>query len=243
MVIYLHPEARSPEGEDTFWDWFARTFAASFDIPERLKDNDWVLEYGPIPKPTYEGGRRIALLWEMYPQIAELGLAAAGDDIKIENMQEKYERCELSLIPSKSYRKYWPKARVFPIGVDTYRFRPGEQTKDVFWCGTDHPMKGKTKALEWAIENNREITMVEKGSMRQEDLAKLMRQHKYVLLSGMLSPLFMVEWEALSSGLFPIDISGVERTVDLSGDPRETVFNCGWSRSQTEHDWEEILFA
>lgn len=240
-MIYLQPEFISTLQDDTFWMWFHRTFRASYDVPDKLRPDDFILQYGMLGPPRCTGGTRIALLWELYPEMAKQ-LGGYENAHKIAAMKRCHEECDLSLVTAESMLEFFPGARVMPIGVDTDLFSPGPvERSGVFWCGTEHPMKGLDLARQWQDRTGSPVTYIMKGDQKQIDLAETMQKHEYVLLTGRLRPLFLVEWEALASGLKPIDASPVPRDPMPTGDPRQFVLDQGWSRSQVALQWREIL--
>ena len=244
-MIYLQPEFITTQRDDTFWMWFNRTFESRYDLPAEIGASDSVLQYAVLGAPKTVGGRKFGLLWELYPEMRRLGLHVPVDEQKIGRMYECQAACNRSFVTSKFMLDFFPEAEMLPIGVDTDLFKPrGLIRQGAFWCGTDHPMKGMDAAHAWAEANKIPLTCVFKGSLPQTELAEVMSTHEYVILSGRLRPLYLVEWEALASGLKPIDVSGVEREFDIeevSADPRGYVFGVGWSREQVEEDWRRIL--
>lgn len=244
-MIYLQPESRpnTPEIEDdTFWLWFNRTFESSFDVPDQLKDGDVLLHYGTLGGPKQKGGEKIALLWELYPEMKKQGFSSLHVEEKILAMHDAYQACDMSLVACVTMLQHFPKATVLPIGVDTDRFRPnGAERQGVLWCGTDHPMKGLEAASAWDKDQGGVTRFVHKGDMKQAELAKAMSQAESFLFSSMLSPLYMVEWEALASGCKPVHVTDMKRDPDPWGNPRHFVFRQGWDRKYVEQRWREIL--
>lgn len=245
-MIYLQPEFITTQQDDTFWMWFNREFESRYDLPPEIGADDSVLQYAVMGAPRTKGGRRFGLLWELYPEMRKFGLHKPGvDDKKIGRMYECEAACDRSFVTSRFMHEFFPKAELLPLGVDTDLFKPrGKERKGAFWCGTTHPMKGINEAHAWAKANDVPLTCVMKGSLPQVELAAVMAEHEYVLLSGRLRPLYLVEWEALAAGLKPVNVSGVEREFNIeevAADPRGYVFASGWSREQVGEQWRRIL--
>lgn len=241
-VIYLKPEFEAALNDDSFWRWFHRTWESTYDIPERIRDEDFILQYGMLGPPSCRGGTRVALLWELYPEMKRV-YGHTHDDHKIAAMQKCYEECDLALVSSPSVLEFYPQARLQPIGIDTDLFQPvpGTPRAGAFWCGTDHPMKGLDAARRYEADTHSAVAYVFKGDMAQPDLAAAMSRHRVGLLTGMLRPLFLVEWEMLASGLVP-EYLGCDRDhVAPQDDPRGFVFQSGWSRHQVKPLWEAIV--
>lgn len=240
-MIYLAPEIASSLGEDTFWTWFHREVPSSFDAA-RAGPDDWVLQYAVLgPRP---GARTVALLWELY---AEMDRAGVGSDpAKIGRMREAYEQSPYRVVSSPAMLDFYPGATVLPIGVDTDLFSPrpvAHEGRVGFWCGTDHPMKGRDRLDAYAAAHP-EIrwNIVRKtDGLPQSRIAELMNASDFILMTGRLRPYFMVEWEAMACGLEAIDVSGLERDFVPRG--RAGVLDAGWSRPDALAQWREFLHA
>src|SRR3990167_254505 len=114
-MIYLAPEVRSGLGEDTFWTWFNREIPSSFKVPARLNDEDWLLPYATLGKSRVPGGRKLALLWELYPEMKAQGVG--GDDARIAAMKECARTCEFRTAPSPQMAEFFEgEVRILPIG-------------------------------------------------------------------------------------------------------------------------------
>ncbi len=249
-MIYLVPEVKSGLGEDTFWTWFHREISSSFDLPENLKSEDWVLQYATLGPA--KGGRKVALLWELYAEMKKQGLESS--DYKINKMKEAYEDSAFNIVSSPSMLEFYPHSKVMPIGVDTDIFTPRNRVdmrnkhgfgegKLYFWCGTSHPMKGEDRLKSYAREHPDVgwIACTKERSVSQVILSELMNCADFALFTGRLRPYFMVEWEAMACDLPVIDISGMERDFIPGEHPRQDVLEQGWSRHQAKEEWLRFL--
>lgn len=249
-MIYLAPEVRSGLGEDTFWTWFAREFPnASFDIPATAKPEDCILQYATLGPSKVIGGKKVALLWELYCEMAKQGFG--GDDAKIERMKACAAASDFRVITSPLMAEFFEgELTVLPIGVDTDLFRPMDKaamrakhgitgSPVGFWCGTDHPMKGRDRLDEYAAQHPsiRWITVSKDDRLPQSKLAELMNCADFALFTGRLRPYFMIEWEAMACDVPVVDVSGLERDFIPSAHPREDVMRLGWSRHQAKEQW------
>jgi hypothetical protein len=255
-VIYLVPEVKSGLGEDTFWLWFAREFEnASFDIPATAQPQDCILQYATLGPSKVVGGKKIALLWELYPEMKARGFG--GDDAKIERMKACAAASDCSVITSPLMAEFFDgEPTVLPIGVDTDLFcrKPQAELREKhgitatrvgFWCGTDHPMKGRDRMNDYAAQHPGVywITVSKNDGLPQQKLAELMNCADFALFTGRLRPYFMVEWEAMACDVPVIDISECERDFIPGEHPREDVMRLGWSRHDAKKAWSEFLCA
>ena len=237
-MIYLAPENKSSLGEDTFWTWFNREIPSTFQV-DSASPGDWVLQYATLgPRP----GKTVALLWELYAEMKKYGVGS--DDFKINRMRACYEDSPYKTVSSKSQLEFYPGSTILPIGVDTDLFNSNKKEHDGlvgFWCGTDHPMKGKDRLLKYASEHPEiKWNIVNKSEcLPQTRLAQLMNESDFILLTGRLRPYFMVEWEAMACDLDCVDVSGMERDFIPNG--RQGVFDQGWSRNQAKEEWLRFL--
>jgi glycosyltransferase involved in cell wall biosynthesis len=250
--IFLNPEIRSGLGEDTFWTWFAREVGAEFDLPKRIGPQDIVLHYSTKGKPKFPSNT-ISLLWELYPEMAlRLGTKYPKKMRKIKaSFSARWATC-----PTQYSRAFYSKdTTVLPIGVDTGLFKPavskaelrvkhGYSTNDkiAFWSGQTHPMKGPELREKWAEENPdwKLISRPRENVISQEALAELMQISDGFLNTSRLIPLYMVEWEALATGLPFIQAGGVEREFDPES-PREFVIETKWSRDEAKILWWDFV--
>lgn len=164
-MLYLAPENASSLGEDTFWTWLARVFpGASFEVPARLQPADVLLHYASLGPPRSHGGTRVALCWELYPELLTAGIpgdwaeAAARMHVAAQNCAR---RVVATSFMARHYAGIGP-VDVLPIGVDTDLFAPQDRpaaraafnlpagARIGFWCGTAHPMKGYDRLAEYA---------------------------------------------------------------------------------------------
>lgn len=250
--IFLTPEIRSGLGEDTFWTWFAREIGAEFDLPNKIGPNDIVLHYSTMGKPKFPGNT-VTLLWELYPEMAlRLGTQHFLKMLRIRaSYSSRWATC-----PTHYSRAFYSKnTTVLPIGVDTNLFKPANSKNDLrakhgyspedriaFWSGQTHPMKGPELREKWAAENPdwKLISRPRENVISQEALAELMQISDGFLNTSRLIPLYMVEWEALATGLPFIQAGGVEREFEPN-EPREFVMSVGWSRDQAKLLWQDFV--
>ncbi len=252
-VIYLVPEVKSGLGEDTFWTWFAREFAeSSFDIPAVAGPQDVVLQYGTLGPSRVIGGRKIALLWELYPEMRKQGFG--GDDEKIEKLRQCAAASDVRVVTSPMMSEFFEgDLTVLPIGVDTDLFCPKDKAamrtkhgitaaRVGFWCGTDHPMKGRDRMREYAAAHRdiQWIAVSKRDRLSQSKLSELMSCADFALFTGRLRPYFMVEWEVMACDVPVVDISGCERDFIPGAHPRDEVMRQGWSRHQAKEQWRAL---
>lgn len=250
--IYLNPEIRSGLGEDTFWTWFAREVGGEFDLPKKIGPTDIVLHYSTMGKPQFPNNT-ISLLWELYPEMAlRLGKKYPPKMKKIEaSFAARWGTC-----PTHYSRAFYSKnTTVLPIGVDTNLFKPALSKTELrakhgytatdniaFWSGQTHPMKGPELREKWALENPgwKLISRPRENVISQQELVEYMQISDGFLNTSRLIPLYMVEWEALATGLPFIQAGGVEREFDPKS-PREFVMEAKWSRDQAKVVWQEFI--
>ena len=252
-MIYLVPEFKNSIGDDTFWTWFAREFPSSFDPPEKVNPEDRVLQYAMLGPSPVRGGKKVACLWELYPEMQAYGLA--DNPVKIQKMHQCFEQSDLKTTSSLAMLDYYPGATILPIGVDTDLFCPKDKEemrlkhripldrKVGFWCGTDHPMKGYDRKIKYQAENPDIfwITVFKDSQTPQSTLAELMNCADFALFTSRLRPYYMTEWECMACNVPIIDISGLKRDFVPSETPRDDVMRLGWSREQTKKAWAEFL--
>jgi len=265
-MIYLNPEVRSGLGEDTFWTWFEREFNASFDIPAVLGDNDILLHYSTMGRCTIEGGTKIALCWELYPEM-KLQLGSNEWDAKIDLTHEAAASCDKIVVANELSRDYYG-GTILPIGIDTDTFKYRDQGKMrkkhgfsstvelAFWCGTNHPMKGFDSLIDYAArrpevrwivvykdpEASRPIANAAYYTrVSQTTLAELMNCANYAIDASRLRPYFMVEWEQMACNLPLMQITSLKREFKQEHPINQNVFNRGWDRASAKETWRKYL--
>ncbi len=269
--IYLSAEVVSGLGEDTFWLWFSREFPNStFDKPSNINLTDKILQYSTLGSSPFPDNT-IGLLWELYPEMKKVLGSSQWDSIIQKVMDcartSKYKTVSSELM-LEFYREYG-KIDILPIGVNTdlfqplnrkelrdkYKFPQGKQIG--FWCGTNHPMKGYDKLVQWQqFHPNVQFIVVwkqkeESGNcpfarnfthISQQQLAELMNCSDFFLSTGLLRPFFMVEYEAMACNLpFVFTNYGLQKDFKPSPNPRNDIFERGWDRVTARKIWEQYL--
>jgi hypothetical protein len=273
QMIYLNPENVSALGDDTFWTWFKREFPSSrFGIPKRLGPHDIILQYSTMGF-TNVAGKSLALLWELYPEMKVVFQSNEWDHIlaKVYECAKLCTYRTAPTMGSAKYYKDIGVTDLLPIGVDTDLFKPAEdkwglrqkygipQDAEVgFWGGTTHPMKGYDRLFEYAKQHP-EIHWIciwkwreEAGNLQgahnyvqvnQKMLSELMGCCDFALFTGRLSTYYMIEWEAMATGLtvrFCDDIM-FPRDFTPSSNPRDDVMRYKWDRRSAKKIWAEYL--
>lgn len=250
-MIYLNPQNRSSLGDDTFWTWFHREFPSSFDIPEQIGSRDVVLQYSVMGRSHVQGGTRVALLWELHPEMIHQRIEGHWDPV-MDKIRDCERHSDRRVVSSPTMRSFYESSDLLPIGVDTDLFCPrnkkemrdkhgyGDGTYG-FWCGTTHQMKGYDRFQSYAASRPeiKWISVMKEQALPQATLAELMCCADFGLFTGRLRPYFMVEWEMMSCDLPIVDISGMER--DFAPGGREKVLELGWSRHQAKEAWAKYL--
>jgi glycosyltransferase involved in cell wall biosynthesis len=273
-MIYLNPEVASGLGEDTFWTWFKREFpGARFGLPDRLNEDDIVLQYSTLGFAD-RTGKSVALLWELYPEMKARLRSNEWDD-KIAKIDEcakfsTYRTVSTSLMTP--YYERFGTIHELPIGVDTNLFKPLDDKPHLrkkyqipidatvgFWCGTTHVMKGFERLKQYAARDPTVHWIIvwkdesERGFLPgasqfvkapQSTLCELMNASDFYLSCSLLRPFYMVEWEAMACDL-PIRLidENLPKDFVLSSHPREDVFRLGWDRGSAKKTWQRYLEA
>ncbi len=261
-MIYLCPEIRSSLGEDTFWTWFHREIPSSFDLPAKMNEDDVLLQYSTLGPSRIRGGRKVALLWELHPEMLKQGVLSGRSEV-IERIHACAHACDLRVIASPIMREFYKDVHELPIGVDERLFcpRPGMREKYGFsgevgiWVGTPHHMKGADRLIEYAkIHPEIQFIAVWKKSaievpknvknyvrITQQVLSDLMNCADFMLGTSRLRPFYMAEWEALCTGLPYRNISGLDKDFEPGEHPRLDVLRLGWDRTQAKQKWMDFL--
>lgn len=266
-MIYLNCEVKNGLGEDTFWTWFHREFPnSSFDVPEKLNDDDIVLRYSTLGFLPIEG-KQMALCWELYPRMKERFNSNQWNDIiKEVNECARYSTYRsVATIDTVSDYSRFGTVEVIPIGVDIQVFRPLNNKLDLrkkynlpldkkigIWIGTTHPMKGFTKLMEYAALHpdiywiliwkwEKEALIVENCStfiqIPQVQINELLNASDFFLSTSQLRPYYMAEWEAMASNIPFVFYGNVEREFVPSSNPRNDVLEMGWDRDSVKDKW------
>jgi len=270
-MIYLNCEVKSGLGEDTFWTWFEREFpGSSFDVPQKLNDDDILLRYSTLGFLPVEG-KQMALCWELYPEMKDLFNTDCFDDrMRKVNNTARYStyRTVATNETVKNYEKYGQTV-VIPIGVDTDLYKPLKNKTELrkkynlpkakklgIWIGTYHPMKGVTKLLEYAsLHPDIEWIVIWKWQMeelkidnihsfvqiKQEQICELLNAADFFLSTSQLRPYYMAEWEAMATNIPFVFFGNSEREFYPSNKPRDDVMRLGWDRKHTKEKWVEFF--
>ena len=246
-MIYLAPQVRSGLGEDTFWTWFNREFNSSFDMPAEIGAKDVVLQYSTLGASQVRGGKKVALLWELHPEMVQQGIE--GDwSLPMQKIRDCEANSDFAVIASPIMREFYrPDAHLLPIGVDTVLFhRMDKQEMRAkhsvsggewgFFCGTPHQMKGSDR-----LNGANVIKCWKEAAIPQAQLAEKMNCADYIAGVSRLRPFFMAEWEAMACGVPYRNLSGLPKDFEPSSDARDDVFRMGWSRHQAKKTWSEFL--
>jgi glycosyltransferase involved in cell wall biosynthesis len=244
---------------------------SSFEQPKSLTEKDIVLRYSTLGPFDVYPAKTVALLWELYPEMKEMLDSDEWDDklrTIYRCARASTYRTVASSLAAPNYEQYGT-VDVIPIGVDTDLFKPidgKDALRDKYglpknkriglWCGTKHKMKGYTRLLEYA-ESNPDVHWIivwkqksEAGHMdratnftlvSQEVLVELMNASEFYLCSGLLSPFFMIEWEAMACNLQMVILDNVRKDFVPSENPREDIFSLGWDRKSVKRKWEDYL--
>lgn len=270
-MIYLNCEVKSGLGEDTFWTWFEREFPnSSFDVPEKLNDDDILLRYSTLGFLPIEG-KQVAICWELYPQMIDF----FGIDMWDDRLQKIYSTARYSsyrtVATQESVKDYerFGSVEVIPIGVNTDMYRPMDNKKELrekynipqdkevgIWIGTCHPMKGFDELLKYASKNpdiywiciwkwEMEATRMDNAlnfvQIPQEQIAELVNCADFFLSTNKLSSYFMAEWEAMACDIPFRIIETTKREFYPSDHPRNDVFERGWDRKSVSQQWKKFF--
>ena len=244
---------------------------SSFEQPMCLTEKDIVLRYSTLGFLDLYPAKTVALLWELYPEMKEKLASNQWDDKLQKIYQcAKFStyRTVASHLAILPYQQYGT-VDIIPIGVNTDLFRPipeKDTLRDKYnlprnkriglWCGTLHPMKGYSKLLDYA-KSHPDVHWIiiwkqksEAGHMDgatnftlvpQEVLVELMNAADFYLCCGLLSPFFMIEWEAMACNVRMVILDDVKKDFVPSDNPREDIFSLGWDRRSVKKKWADYL--
>lgn len=271
-MIYLSTEIISGLGEDTFWTWFKREFPnSSFNTPKKLEDDDVLLRYSTLGFLPIQG-KQISICWELYFDMRDVFSSREYEEkIRLINDSAKYStyRAVATEHSLNHYNKYG-RTYVLPIGVDTNLFRPlrnkeilkanyglPNEGKIGFWIGTTHPMKGFSSLLEFKRQNPDVYwVIVWKDKLQggylegaknfykisQSEINDLINCSDFSLFTSRFKPLFIAEWEILSTNIPIIQYPNIEREIFIdNNNNRKAVFDRGWSRDQVKNEWSKLF--
>lgn len=213
----------------------------------------------------------IALCWELLPEMRVKLNNSSWDRVINRTYQcaETAKHRVVATHLSVPYYKHCGPVDVLPIGVDTDLFKPMSNKEELkekynipqdkkigFWMGTTHQMKGYTNLKKYASENpdihwivvwkNRSQRRSLHGAseychIKQHVISELMNCSDFYLVCGLLSPYFMIEYEAMACNLPMLNISSLEKDFDPGSNPRDKIFEIGWDRPTTLKLWKEYL--
>lgn len=270
MTIWLNPENPGCFGDDTFWYWFKREWPSSEWYKGHAREGDIILQYSvlgaPVSPAKYvaccwemypEMQKRLAPQHGDWSEKVGRCLAcAAGTPWRT--------------VPTYSTAHYYessgPPVRVIPLTVDTELFKPLGRKEELrrqhripsdrpvgFWSGTPHVMKGFDLLEKYAYQHpevywiccwSHQAGYKEDAhntvAILQPHMNELMNCADFFLSTGRLNPLFLVEWEAMSSGLPLVNAEGVTREFP-EGSSRDLIFELGWDRISAKKTWENYL--
>jgi glycosyltransferase involved in cell wall biosynthesis len=244
---------------------------STFEEPKGLTEKDIVLRYSTMGPLQVFPAKTVGLLWELYPEMKEKLASDEWDTkLETIYRCAKFStyRAVGSHLTTGFYERYGS-VDVIPIGIDTDLFRPIAE-KDVLrdkygipknkrvgmWSGTLHPMKGYDRLLEvsrsnpdihWIIvwKQQSEAGCMERANnftlVPQNVLAELMNAADFYLCCGLLSPFYMVEWEAMACNLPMMIVGDAKKDFVPSDSPRDDIFSLGWDRKSVKHKWENYL--
>lgn len=268
-MIYLKAENASSLGEDTFWTWFHREFPkSSFQVPATIGPRDAVLQYSTMGASHVRGGKRVALLWELHPELIEQKVPGKWDE-PMRRISECALTSDYRVVATpfvQGYYAQYGQLHCLPIAVDGEIFKPRDKAamrekhrlpKDkrlAFWGGTTHFMKGFDRVLEYA-QANPDVHFVcawkkagghfrghtNVTAVRQDVLAELMCACDFQVVAGRLRPFYMIEWEAMACDVPVVNISGLQKDFEPGDHPREDVEARGWLRVQAKGTWADFL--
>jgi glycosyltransferase involved in cell wall biosynthesis len=270
-MIYLNAEVVSGLGEDTFWTWFKREFpSSSFEIPEKLEDEDILLRYSTLGFLPITG-KQVALCWELYPEMKRVFHSNQWDNVLSKVYQTARYSTYRTVATQFSVKDYeiFGSVDIIPIGVDTNLFKPLHEKETLrnkygipkdksvgIWVGTMHPMKGFVELLNYASLHPEIYWIVvwkwepEAGILQgasnfikvpQETLVELINAADFYLFTSKLEPFYMTEWEALSCNIAIKMARELKREFSLCENPRDDVFRFGWDRNTVKITWEKFL--
>lgn len=270
-MIYLNCEVKSGLGEDTFWTWFEREFpGVSFDIPQKMNDDDILLRYSTLGFLPIEG-KQMALCWELYPEMKDHFNTTLFDD-RLKKVEDTARYSTYRTVATqetvKNYEKFG-QTEVIPIGVNTDLYKPLDKKEELrekynlpkdkkigIWIGTYHPMKGLSKLIEYASQNpDIEWIIVWKWEMeelkipnvhsfvkiKQSEICELLNAADFFMSTSQLKPYYMAEWEAMATDIPFVFYGNAEREFYPSEHPRDDVFRMGWDRKSTKIQWTKFL--
>ena len=267
-MLYLNCEVKSGLGEDTFWTWLEREFpSSSFNIPQKLNDDDIVLRYSTLGFLPIEG-KQLALCWELYPQMKKQFGTNQYDSV-LANVYEcaKYSTYR-TVATERSIEDYikFGSVDIIPIAVNTDLYKPLNKKLELrkkydlplnkeigIWIGTCHPMKGYSTLLKFASDNPNihwvvvwkwEVeAMPMKGASNfikipQRQLNELLNAADFFASTNKLNSFFMAEWEAMAADV-PFQFIQNEQNMEFipSERPRDDVFERGWDRESAKKKW------
>ena len=245
--------------------------SSSFDVPKSLNNDDILLRYSTLGFYPISGKQVSLCweLYPQMKRLFGSNQWDSKITKVYESAKYSTYRTVATMHSVSSYSEFGT-VEVIPIGVNTELFCP-ILDKDVlrrkynlpdnkeigFWAGTTHPMKGFIELLQYASFNpdihwiivwkwQQEAGLLENASnfvnVSQTQLSELMNASDFFLATSKLSPFYMIEWEAMSCNLPMKFVGGTEREFNpYPNNPRDNVFEMGWSRNQVKMIWDSFM--
>lgn len=124
-----------------------------------------------------------------------------------------------------------------------------------FWCGTTHPMKGYNYLLDYAKENPDIYWIVvwyegiypnfrnssHYNKITQQFMPELMNCADFQLMTSIIRPYCLVEYEGMACNLKQRRILNVEKDFEAGDNPRDVIFERKWDRKTCKILYEEFI--
>ena len=124
-MIYLNAECINSLGEDTYWTWLKRELGdiSTFSVATAVTSKDVILRYATLGSSGFPRNT-IALLWELYPQMKEIGIFCDGRIGAMAHCAANAARRTVATPLMAPYFEKFGKVDVLPLAVDTDLFCP-----------------------------------------------------------------------------------------------------------------------
>ena len=167
-MIYLSVDGLSGLGEDTWWTWMQRMFNCKHETPARIGDGDVIIRNSILGRPpegmqVNSGATKIAVFWELHPEMVERGVPS-GSSLQVVEKQRQAAAWADICVTHTNVMLAWledetdaRQIKYLPIGVDAELFQRDPSIRSrknaYFWSGTMHPMKGYEHVKRFARDN------------------------------------------------------------------------------------------